>query len=150
MAVYVGIDPGKKGAMAIMGYSNTTGERYMMKIIPFDPQEYIKTLKQFHIATCCIEQVHALHGNGITSSFSFGQTYGWLLGILDALGISYQTISPQRWKREYGLNSEKEKSIEVCKRLFPDVDLKRTERCKKDDDGYAESLLLAEYARRHM
>lgn len=149
MAIFCGIDPGKKGAMAIMGYSNTTGERYMMKIIPFDPQEYIKALKQFNGATVCIEQVHSISKQGIASSFTFGVMYGWLLGMLDTIGVSYQVVSPQKWKKEYGLNSDKAKSIEVCHRLFPNVSLKRTERCKKDDDGLAEALLLCEYARRH-
>lgn len=150
MSIYIGLDPGKKGAMAIMGYSNTTGERYMMKIIPFDPQEYIKTLKQFNGATVCIEQVHSLPREGVKSVWSFGQTYGWLLGVLDAVGLSYQTVPPNLWKKDFSLlRTEKKQSIEVCKRLFPNANLKRTERCKKDCSDFAEALLLAEYARRH-
>lgn len=75
-------------------------------VIPFVKSEYIRYLtdiKQNHPHVCCIEQVHALHGNGVTSSFNFGTTYGWLLGMLDAIGISYQPIMPQRWKKEFGL-----------------------------------------------
>lgn len=150
MSLYIGLDPGKKGAMAIIGHSNTTGETYMCKIIPYDPQEYIKALKQYNGATVCIEQVHSISKQGIASSFTFGVMYGWLLGMLDTIGVSYQAVSPQKWKKEYGLNSDKAKSIEVCHRLFPNVELKRTDRCKKDDDGIAEALLLSEYARRHM
>ena len=151
MSIYVGIDPGKKGAMAIMGYSNTTGERYMMKIIPFDPQEYIKTLKQFNGATVCIEQVHSLPREGVKSVWSFGQTYGWLLGVLDAVGLSYQTVPPNLWKKDFSLlRAEKKQSIEVCKRLFPGIELKRTDRCRNDDDNMADAALICEYARRHM
>ena len=151
MSIYIGIDPGKKGAMAIMGYSNTTGERYMMKIIPFDPQEYIKALKQFNGATVCIEQVHSLPHEGVKSVWSFGQTYGWLLGVLDAVGLSYQTVSPNLWKKDFSLlRTEKKQSIEVCKRLFPGIELKRTDRCRNDDDNMADAALICEYARRHM
>lgn len=151
MAIFCGIDPGKKGAMAIMGYSNTTGERYMMKIIPFDPQEYIKTLKQFNGATVCIEQVHSLPREGVKSVWSFGQTYGWLLGVLDAVGLSYQTVPPNLWKKDFSLlRTEKKQSIEVCKRLFPGIELKRTDRCRNDDDNMADAALICEYARRHM
>lgn len=151
MSIYIGLDPGKKGAMAIMGYSNTTGERYMMKIIPFDPQEYIKTLKQFNGATVCIEQVHSLPREGVKSVWSFGQTYGWLLGVLDAVGLSYQTVPPNLWKKDYSLlRTEKKQSIEVCKRLFPGIELKRTDRCRNDDDNMADAALICEYARRHM
>lgn len=151
MSVYIGLDPGKKGAMAIMGYSNTTGERYVMKIIPFDPQEYIKTLKQFNGATVCIEQVHSLPREGVKSVWSFGQTYGWLLGVLDAVGLSYQTVPPNLWKKDFSLlRTEKKQSIEVCKRLFPGIELKRTDRCRNDDDNMADAALICEYARRHM
>lgn len=150
MSIYIGVDPGKKGAMAIMGYSNTTGERYMMKIIPFDPQEYIKTLKQFNGATVCIEQVHSISKQGIASSFTFGVMYGWLLGMLDTIGVSYQAVSPQKWKKDFGLlRSDKSKSVEVCQHLLPNANLYRTERCKKPDDGMAEAALLALYAKRH-
>ena len=151
MSIYIGLDPGKKGAMAIMGYSNTTGERYMMKIIPLDPQEYIKTLKQFNGATVCIEQVHSLPREGVKSVWSFGQTYGWLLGVLDAVGLSYQTVPPNLWKKDFSLlRTEKKQSIEVCKRLFPGIELKRTDRCRNDDDNMADAALICEYARRHM
>ena len=151
MSIYIGLDPGKKGAMAIMGYSNTTGERYMMKIIPFDPQEYIKALKQFNGATVCIEQVHSLPREGVKSVWSFGQTYGWLLGVLDAVGLSYQTVPPNLWKKDFSLlRTEKKQSIEVCKRLFPGIELKRTDRCRNDDDNMADAALICEYARRHM
>lgn len=151
MSIYIGVDPGKKGAMAIMGYSNTTGERYMMKIIPFDPQEYIKTLKQFNGATVCIEQVHSLPREGVKSVWSFGQTYGWLLGVLDAVGLSYQTVPPNLWKKDFSLlRAEKKQSIEVCKRLFPGIELKRTDRCRNDDDNMADAALICEYARRHL
>ena len=142
----IGIDPGKKGALSLLRGN-------AIEIYPFDPHEYISVLRaslSCEGVKCCIEDVHALRGNGITSSFVFGKNYGWILGALDSIGIPYQAVSVQKWKKEFGLTSDKAKSIEVCHRLFPNVNLKRTERCKKDDDGYAESLLLAEYARRHM
>lgn len=99
---------------------------------------------------CCIERVNAMPGQGVTSMFNFGLNYGWLLGQLDAYDIPYETVLPKKWKAEFGLTGDKTNSIEVCKRLFPKVSLLRTERCKKDDDGKAEALLMAEYARRKM
>lgn len=145
MSLYIGLDPGKKGAMAIIHYDGS------VTTIPFDEKEYIIYLGLIggKDVKCCIEDVHAMHGNGVTASFNFGKTYGWLLGMLDTLGIPYQAVSVQKWKKEYGLTSDKSKSIEVCRRLFPDVDLRRTDKCKKDDDNLSEAVLLAEYARRH-
>ena len=146
MSLYIGLDPGKKGAMAVIHLDGS------ISIVPFDERQYIMYLGLLgnKDIKCCIEDVHAMHGNGVTASFNFGKSYGWLLGMLDTLGIPYQAVSVQKWKKEYGLTSDKAKSIEVCHRLFPNVSLKRTERCKKDDDNCAEALLLCEYARRHM
>ena len=146
--IYIGIDPGAKGAMALLSDDNKP------MIIPFDQERYIETIWGLKCedaeCICCIEAVHSISGQGIASSFKFGQTYGWLLGMLDAIGIPYQPISPQKWKKEFGLTSDKAQSVEVCKRLFPSLNLKRTERSKKDDDNCAEACLLALYAKRKL
>lgn len=89
-------------------------------------------------------------GQGVVSMFNFGKGFGWILGTLEAYSVSYELIRPQKWKKEFSVTSDKNTSIEVCKRLFPHVSLLPTERCKKDNDGMAEALLLAEYARRKM
>ena len=99
---------------------------------------------------CCVEQVSAMPGQGVTSMFNFGKGFGWILGTLEAYSVPYELIRPQKWKKEFSVTSDKNTSIEVCKRLFPHVSLLPTERCKKDNDGMAEALLLAEYARRKM
>ena len=142
--IYIGIDPGQRGAMAAIQENDAA-------VIPFNKDEYIRYLtdiKHNHPCVCCIEAVHSITGQGIASSFKFGQTYGWLLGILDAIGIPYQPITPQKWKKEFGLTSDKAQSVEVCKRLYPGVNLLRTERSRKEDDGMAEALLMATYAKR--
>ena len=82
--------------------------------------------------------------------FSFGENFGWLQGVLEAFGVSYELVRPLKWKREFSVTADKNSSIAVCKRLFPDVSLLPTERCRKDNDGMAEALLMAEYARRRL
>ena len=99
---------------------------------------------------CVVEKVGAMPGQGVTSMFNFGKNYGFILGALESFGFSYELVTPKKWKKEFGVTADKNTSIEVCKRLFPEANLKRTERCKKDHDGMAEALLMAEYARRHM
>lgn len=157
--IWIGIDPGAKGAMALIGWDSVLAEYEAMAkmeagplVIPFDQDRYINTLLAVETSgvecVCCIEDVHSITGQGIASSFRFGVTYGWLLGVLDAIGIPYQPITPQKWKKEFGLNADKANSIEVCKRLYPGVNLLRTERSRKEDDGLAEALLLSTYAKR--
>ena len=63
--------------------------------------------------------------------------------------IPFQLVPPKKWKKEYSLGNDKNQSIAVCKKLFPNVDLLPTARCTKDSDGMAEALLLALYAQRH-
>ena len=143
--IYIGIDPGKSGAMAIID-----GDE--IKVIPFGPKEYICALAGLmdRKAVCCLEHVSAMPRQGVTSTFNFGENFGWIQGILDAFGVSYELVRPVKWKREFSVTADKNSSIAVCKRLFPDVSLKRTERCVKDDDNLAEAILLAEYARRRL
>lgn len=144
--IYIGIDPGAKGAMALVGVKDGP------ELIPFDRQRYIDRLWMYNIdgldMICCIEEVHSMPKQGVTSTFNLGKAYGWLLGVLDAIGVPFQTIKPQRWKAEFGLNSDKATSIEVCKRLYPNVSLLRTDRSRKEDDNLAEALLMATYAKR--
>nr|DAO72696.1 MAG TPA: HOLLIDAY JUNCTION RESOLVASE [Caudoviricetes sp.] len=89
-------------------------------------------------------------GQGVTSMFNFGQTFGWAQGVLEAMGISYELVQPQKWKKEFSITGDKNSSIMVCKRLFPGVSLLPAERCRKDNDGMAEALLMAEYAKRRL
>ena len=69
-------------------------------------------------------------GQGVTSMFSFGENFGFIQGLLTACGVPYQLVRPQRWKKEFGISGKNE-SIAVCKRLFPEVSLRRNARCKK-------------------
>jgi crossover junction endodeoxyribonuclease RuvC len=145
--VYCGFDPGKDGAAAFLG----GGEVY---VVPFDKARYIQALLLFqhegYKIRAVVEHVGAMPGQGVTSCFSFGESFGWLQGVLDAIGVSYELVRPQRWKKEFGCTKDKNTSIAVAKRLFPDVSLRRTERCTKDHDGMAEALLMACFAFRKM
>ena len=152
MGIYIGVDPGKKGGMAIIDGND-------VEVYAWDDALFIDTTRvcvgrgrvRNERVVAAVEKVGAMPGQGVTSMFSFGQSYGFILGVLSAFGIGYQLVPPYVWKREFGLlHTEKQGSIDVCKRLFPGVSLLPTERCRKERDGMAEALLLAEYARRKM
>lgn len=146
--LFIGIDPGKSGAMAIV----SNGAEPFTRVVPFGERDYAEVLR-FHkeydtIGGCIVERVSAMPGQGVSSMFSFGVNYGFIQGLLVAHNIPYELVMPRTWKKEFGVTSDKNTSIEVAKRLFPDVPLKRTDRCRKDDDGIAEALLMAAFARR--
>ena len=145
---YIGLDPGSRSG----GYAIICGHD-LEAHGDFDKAEIISL---FHAvahmpggAICCLEKVHAMPKQGSVSMFSFGENYGWLKGVLDACRIPFQEIPPQTWKKEFGLNSDKVKSIEVCRQLFPNAEL-TPPNCRKPHDGIAEAILMAEYARRKM
>lgn len=143
---YIGIDPGKSGALALI---DDCGK---VAVTVFDEEEYCDILGapwySYENCIACLEHVGAMPGQGVTSMFSFGENFGFIQGLLKANGIPYELVRPQKWKKEFSITKDKNTSIEVCKRLFPKVSLLPTERCRKDHDGMAEALLMAEYARR--
>ena len=145
--IYIGIDPGKNGGIAFI---NST-YNYQL-VYPFSEEVLLRELGacyRDYDMRCVLEKVNAMPGQGVVSMFNFGQNYGFIQGVLKAYGIPYELVTPQKWKKEFSCTSDKNTSIEVCKRLFPNVYLKATSRCKKDHDGMAEALLIAEYGRRH-
>lgn len=148
--VFIGIDPGKNGGIAAICiednfiYTKPYSDELLRKM---SGALYFSTS---HRAICCLEKVGAMPGQGVVSMFNFGQSVGYIKGVLESFLIPYQEITPQKWKREFGLSSDKAASAEVCRKLFPEVELLATPRSKKPHDGMAEALLMAEYARRKM
>ena len=145
MYTYIGIDPGKKGALAVL-------ENGAVRAYPFDETAYIAVLGQVdpRAAVCCLEHVGAMPGQGVTSMFHFGENFGFLQGLLRAYRIPFELVRPQKWKKAFSITGDKNSSIQVCRRLFPEASLLRTPKCRKEDDNMAEALLLAEYARRNL
>lgn len=144
--VYVGIDPGKRGAYAAI---NGDG----VEVYPWDDVFFAQHMKGL-IASgekvmAVVEKVGAMPGQGVTSMFTFGKSAGYIEGVLTALSIPYQLIPPRKWKGEFGLNADKAGSVRVCKKLFPNVRLLPTGRCRRESDGMAEALLICLYAKRH-
>lgn len=146
--IYIGIDPGKNGGIAFIS-SVVNVPIQVLKYSDEDLIDILSTVALKDNCRCVLEKVNAMPGQGVVSMFNFGQNFGFIQGVLKAYDISFELVPPQKWKKEFSVTSDKNTSIEVCKRLFPSVNLKATDRCKKDHDGMAEALLIAEYGRRH-
>jgi crossover junction endodeoxyribonuclease RuvC len=144
--IWIGIDPGQKG-----GYAAILDDIVTTK--PWDDDGFVEDMRLLLKGSRCVaavEKVGARPGQGTVSMFNFGKSAGYIEGVLSALGIPYQLVPPNKWKKEFSLiGQDKQASIVTCRKLFPELDLKRTERCRTDSDGKAEATLLAEYARRH-
>jgi crossover junction endodeoxyribonuclease RuvC len=87
-----------------------------------------------------MERVHALPGQGVTSSFSFGLAYGIARGVLAALGVPVTLVTPNEWKRSFRLGPDKNEARLIAARLVP---LSAPRFARAMDDGRAEAALLA-------
>lgn len=156
--IYIGIDPGKNGGIAVI--NDKFPKPVNIMVYKYSDDDLVDVIdvctKGSSIAVhrdeeikCVLEKVNAMPGQGVVSMFNFGQNFGFIQGVLKAYEIPFELVPPQKWKKEFSVTSDKNTSIEVAKRLFPGVNLKATDRCRKDHDGMAEALLIAEYGRRH-
>ena len=90
-----------------------------------------------------IEQVSAMPGQGVTSMFNFGQSFGVLKGICSAMQLPVYFARPAKWKKYFNLiNSEKDASRTKAIEIFPYIS---SELSKKKDANKADAILLASF-----
>ena len=90
-----------------------------------------------------IEHVTAMPGQGVTSMFNFGQSFGVLKGICSAMRLPMFFVRPAKWKRYYNLiNSEKDASRTRAIEIFPDFS---SQLSKKKDSNKADAILIASF-----
>lgn len=151
--IYVGIDPGQKGGIAVMTVDKDSNFVSEAVAYPYSNDKlkelaYNLTLDWSDNVFCMVEKVGAMPKQGVTSMFNFGANFGYILGVLEANQVPYELVSPQKWKKHFSLTNEKSLSVKVCKKLFPNLSLLPTSRCHKESDGMAEAALIALYAKR--
>lgn len=142
---YIGIDPGKTGALALI---MDDGSYRTVIDMPVTPSDLADELEQFidppSPLRVAIEKQQAMPGQGVSSTFQTGYGYGLLIGTLATLGITYVEVAPSKWKAAMGLRgSDKSESRKLAQSLFPDAPLARVK-----DHGRAEALLLAAWLRK--
>ena len=90
-----------------------------------------------------IEQVSAMPGQGVTSMFNFGQSFGILKGICSAMQLPMYFVRPAKWKKYFNLiNSEKDASRTKAIEIFPYFS---SNLAKKKDSNKADAILIASY-----
>ena len=102
----------------------------------------IKTYEKKNIKVV-IEQVSAMPGQGVTSMFNFGQSFGILKGMCSAMQLPMYFIRPAKWKKYFNLiNSEKDASRTKAIEIFPYYSSNLS---KKKDSNKADAILIASY-----
>jgi hypothetical protein len=144
--VYMGIDPGKSGGIALLFGREVIAIR--MPDTPADVLEWIRGYSSDCIA--CMEQVGGYAGEGQPGSamFNFGRGYGNLEMALLACEVSFELVSPRRWQKAMGISPRgktetrtawKNRIKETVQRLFPS---------EKVTLATADALLIALYRKR--
>ena len=102
----------------------------------------IKDIKRENIKVV-IEQVSAMPGQGVTSMFNFGQSFGILKGICSAMQLPMYFVRPAKWKKYFNLiNSEKDASRTKAIEVFPYFS---SELSRKKDSNKADAILIASF-----
>jgi crossover junction endodeoxyribonuclease RuvC len=148
--VYIGVDPGVSGGIAWKHGGSPTMHAEKM---PQTDRDILELLHDIAVpskrAFAVLEKVGAMPGQGVSSTFKFGMGFGGLKMALTAAQCPFELVTPQKWKKEFGLifpkklgltkTQIKNKDKEKAQQLFPDL---------KITHATADAILLCEYAAR--
>ena len=152
--IIIGIDPGVSGAICILTDGKITeiyemptmidGKKNKKQVNGAEVTNIInKELVNEKDINVVIEHVSAMPGQGVTSMFNFGQSFGVLKGICAALKLPVHFIRPVKWKKHFNLiNTEKDASRTKVIEVFPYISSKIS---KKKDANKADAILIARY-----
>ncbi len=150
----IGIDPGLSGAIAVLE-NNKVLNIFEMPVM----SEGKKNKRQLNSAllvkllrdniseneeiSVVVEQVNAMPGQGVTSMFNFGQTFGAIKGVCAALELPIFFVRPSKWKKHFELiNSSKDSSRTKAIEMYPSLS---KELAKKKDVNKSDAILIARY-----
>ena len=150
----VGIDPGLSGAIAILE-NNKVLKLFDMPVMAegkknkkqLNSAQLVNIIKDNissaeHIAVV-VEQVNAMPGQGVTSMFNFGQTFGAIKGVCAALKLPIFFVRPSKWKKYFELiNSSKDSSRTKVIEMYPSLS---NQLSKKKDVNKSDAILIARF-----
>jgi crossover junction endodeoxyribonuclease RuvC len=150
----IGIDPGLSGGIAILE-DNKVKEMFDMPVMSDGKKnkrqlnsallaQLVKdNIKDIDDSIMVVEQVNAMPGQGVTSMFNFGQTFGAIKGICAALNLPIFFVRPAKWKKHFELiNSSKDASRTKVIEMYPSIAEKLS---KKKDVNKSDAILIARY-----
>ena len=152
----VGIDPGLSGAIAVLEEKKvlalfdmpvmSEGKKNKNQLNSAQLVNILKeNIKDGEDIAVVVEQVNAMPGQGVTSMFNFGQTFGAIKGICASLELPIFYVRPAKWKKHFDLiNSSKDASRTKVIEMYPAI----SDRLKKKKDvNKADAILIARYFR---
>ena len=152
--IIIGIDPGISGAICVLKEGKILEVYEMPTMIDGKKNKrqvngaevtniFLKELNDEDTAKIVVEHVTAMPGQGVTSMFNFGQSFGVLKGICAALKLPIYFVRPVKWKKHFNLiKTHKDASRTKVIEIFPYISSKIS---RKKDSNKADSILIAKY-----
>ena len=149
-----GIDPGLSGALAILDAKKiyevidlptmSDGKKNKKQLNSAHLAKYIQSnILDLNKSAVVVEQVNAMPGQGVTSMFNFGQTFGAIKGISASLNLPIYFVRPSKWKKHFDLlNSSKDASRTKAIEMYPTF---ADQLSKKKDVNKSDAILIARY-----
>ena len=150
----IGIDPGIQGALAILDNEKvidiidlpvmSEGKKNKKQLNGAYLSDYLKKhILNIENTVVVVEQVNAMPGQGVTSMFNFGQTFGVIKGICAALKIPIYFVRPSKWKKHFDLiRSSKDASRTKVIEMYPSLSNLLS---KKKDVNKSDAILIAKF-----
>ena len=152
--IIIGVDPGITGGISILKnkkvievYDTPTmidGKKNKRQVNGSQITNIIKDqLKNDNEIIVVVEHVNAMPGQGVTSMFNFGQSFGVIKGICAALSLPIHFVRPTKWKKHFNLiKTNKEASRTKVIEIYPEISNKLS---RKKDSNKADAILIARY-----
>ena len=150
----LGIDPGLSGAIAILEKKKVLN-LFDMPVMAegkknkkqLNSAQLVNIIRENSIGdeeiVVVVEQVNAMPGQGVTSMFNFGQTFGAIKGVCAALNLPIFFVRPSKWKKYFELiNSSKDSSRTKVIEMYPSLS---SQLAKKKDVNKSDAILIARY-----
>ena len=147
--IYIGIDAGSvSGALGAIDHDSNYVSSFMIDhkdkhiLALVFKSRILSVVDPKEGAQICMEQVHSMPNQGVSSTFAFGRAVGVISAVCELTNYPFHLVTPQRWKKHFGLTADKNEALDLARKLFPKASLKL-----KKDINRAEALLIAEYWR---
>lgn len=139
-AFILGIDPGQSGGFGLVGIARDEAHAYKMPETDRDVWDLIDAFRAL-VRFAFLERVHAMPRQGVSSSFKFGDNFGYLRGCITAAGIPWEYVTPQSWQKGMSCLSKGQKNVTKARaqQLFPTL---------KITHAVADALLIAAHGKR--
>ena len=145
--LYIGIDPGASGAAVALTFFGNVYEWVKFSETEPDIAATLRRWKEEGGVCAVIEKVGAMPGQGVSSTFKFGNNTGFIRGVLTTLHIPFEYVMPRKWHAFHGMKKKKDEAKPSWKRRLKELSQQKWPGSKWTL-ATADAGLIAEYARR--